>query len=212
VTEFTRGHVKICGVTTLGDANAVVDAGATSIGFNLAPVSPRRLSLERALALSAATKGRILRVGIFGESDDAFILNALDVIDFEAVQLHGPLNDALLKALRERNVSIVKALSIESDEFYDFDERTVDAVLIDGAAPGSGVAHSWEELASRPFSVPVIAAGGLNADNVAATIALTGAWGVDSASGVELSPGVKDRELVKSFVDNAREAFAKETT
>jgi phosphoribosylanthranilate isomerase len=212
VIEFTRGHVKICGVTTLGDANAVIDAGATSIGFNLAPSSPRRLSLERALALSAATKGRIVRCAIFGESDDDFILNALDVIDIDVVQLHGPLDETLLTALRERRVSIVKALSIESDEFYDFDDSAVDAVLIDGAQPGSGVAHSWQELASRSFSVPVIAAGGLNVDNVAATIALTGAWGVDAASGVEQSPGVKDRELVKSFVENARRAFGEETT
>jgi phosphoribosylanthranilate isomerase len=60
--------------------------------------------------------------------------------------------------------------------------------------------------------VPVIAAGGLNADNVAATIALTGAWGVDTASGVEQSPGVKDRDQVKRFVDNARAAFAQERT
>jgi phosphoribosylanthranilate isomerase len=211
VTEFNRGHVKICGVTTLGDANAVIDAGATSIGFILAS-SPRQLSIERALALSAATEGRTIRTAVFRDNHNAFILNALDVIDVEVVQVHGPLDDALVAALRERGLAIVKALSIESDEFYDFDESAVDAVLIDGAIPGSGVAHSWEELASRSFRVPVIAAGGLNADNVAATIALTGAWGVDTASGVEQSPGVKDRDQVKRFVDNARAAFAQERT
>lgn len=210
MTEITRGHVKICGVTTLGDANAVIAAGATSIGLILAK-SPRQLSLERALALSAATKGRILRTAVFRDNDEAFIVHALNVIDVDVVQVHGPLPDTLRDEIRRRGSLVVKALAIESDEFYDFDEREVDAVLIDGASPGCGVAHSWEELGARSFSVPVIAAGGLTPDNVAATIALTGAWGVDTASGTELSPGVKDRDKVQRFVDQARAAFIQET-
>lgn len=210
MTEITRGHVKICGVTTLGDANAVIAAGATSIGLILAK-SPRQLSLERALALSAATKGRILRTAVFRDNDEAFIVHALNVIDVDVVQVHGPLPDTLRDEIRRRGSLVVKALAIESDEFYDFDEREVDAVLIDGSSPGSGVAHSWEELGARSFSVPVIAAGGLTPDNVAATIALTGAWGVDTASGTELSPGVKDRDKVQRFVDQARAAFIQET-
>lgn len=212
MTEFLRGHVKICGVTTLVDANAVIDAGATSIGFNLAARSPRKLSLERAMALCAATMGRTVRWAVFRERDNDFIVDSLDVIDVEVVQLHDELDDELAAALHERGVAIVKALAIGTDEFYDFDERTVDAVLVDGAVPGSGVVHSWEALASRNFSVPVIAAGGLNADNVASTISLTGAWGVDTASGVESSPGVKDRDQLRAFVDNARAAFASERT
>ena len=117
-------------------------------------------------------------------------------VEPDAVQLHGPLSDDLHRRLRARGVSIVKALSIGSDEFYSFDERAVDAVMVDGATPGSGVAHSWEELATRSFSVPVIAAGGLSDRNVADVIAETGVWGVDSASGVESAPGVKDRDLI----------------
>ncbi len=211
MVEFTRGHVKICGVTTLGDANAVIGAGATSVGFILAK-SPRQLSLERALALCEATKGRTIRTAVFRDNTRDFVLHALDVIDVEVVQFHGPLDHALVAALRARDLAIVKALSIESDEFDNFDESTVDAVLIDGASPGSGAAHSWEGLATRNFSVPVIAAGGLNADNVATAIALTGAWGVDTASGVESSPGVKDRDQVKRFITIARAAFDLENT
>lgn len=211
MVEFARGYVKICGVTTLGDANAVIDAGATGIGLIFA-ASPRQLSLERAMAICAATKGRALRTAVFRNNDNTFILNALDVVDVEIVQIHGPLDGELLKRLRQRGVAIVKALPIESDEFYDFDESTVDAVMIDNAEPGSGIAHSWDELTERSFSVPVIAAGGLNAGNVASIIALTGAWGVDTASGVESSPGVKDRDEVRAFVDSARTAYATETT
>ncbi len=76
---------------------------------------------------------------------------------------------------------MVKALSILSDEFYSFDDARVDAVMVDGATPGSGASHSWEELAERPFAVPVIAAGGLNESNVADVIAAYPASGASTA-------------------------------
>jgi phosphoribosylanthranilate isomerase len=105
-------------------------------------------------------------------------------------------------------VRVVKALDIEGGEFESFDEIGVDAVLIDGPRPGSGFAHSWDRLASRTFNVPVVAAGGLNATNVAAVVVATDAWGVDCSSGVEASPGVKDARLVSDFVASARNAWA----
>jgi phosphoribosylanthranilate isomerase len=206
VDDRTPWYVKICGVTTLGDANAVIDAGASALGLILTK-SPRKLSLDRALAIAAATKGRIVRTAVFNEDSDDVVLEAVDLLDVDAVQLHGPLSDSLLAALRERGLTIVKALYIGSDEFFDFDDRGVDMVHVDGARPGSGQTHSWDELAVRPFSVPIIAAGGLRADSVADVVTLINVWGVDTASGVESSPGIKDRELVKRFVDNATTAF-----
>jgi phosphoribosylanthranilate isomerase len=204
-------YVKICGLTTLGDANAAIDAGASAIGLILA-TSPRHLSTDRALAIAEATNGRVQRVLVFRDNDDAFIIDAVDLIGPEAVQLHGPLSDHLRSQLRERNVQIIKALSIASDEFFDFDDAHTDAVLVDGASPGSGESHSWEELAERDFHVPVIAAGGLTDANVADVIASTTVWGVDSASGVESTPGVKDREKLGHFVDNARRGFLERVT
>jgi phosphoribosylanthranilate isomerase len=207
VTDFDASFfVKICGVTTLGDANAAIDAGASAVGLNLA-TSSRHLSLDRALAIAEATRGRVLRTLVFFDNDDESILHAVDLIEPDAVQIHGPMSDALIAQLRQRDVRIIKALSIASDEFYDFDDASVDAVMVDGATPGSGESHSWEELFERSFSVPVIAAGGLNDANVANVIKETRVWGVDSASGVESSPGVKDRERMNDFVANAQGAF-----
>ena len=203
---FANHLVKICGVTTLGDANAAINAGANAIGLILAR-SPRQLSLDRALAIAAATGGRTLRTVVFRDNKDAFILSALDVVDADVVQVHGDLSGELLSELRARNLKVVKALAIGSDEFFDFDEGSVDAVLVDGVRPGSGQCHSWDDLAQRRFSVPVIAAGGLTSENVAAVIAEIGAWGVDTASGVESSPGVKDRAAMHHFIENARRAF-----
>jgi phosphoribosylanthranilate isomerase len=207
VTDFDVPYfVKICGVTTLGDANAAIDAGADAIGLILA-TSPRQLSLDRAFAIAESTRGRVLRTLVFRDHDDDFVREALDLVDADVVQIHGALSDALLADVRERAVRVVKALSIGSDEFFDFDDGRVDAVLVDGATPGSGERHSWEELSERSFGVPIIAAGGLDESNVASVIATTRVWGVDSASGVESSPGVKDRERLVNFVDHARDAF-----
>jgi phosphoribosylanthranilate isomerase len=212
VTDFDVPYlIKICGVTTLGDANAAIDAGANAIGLNLA-TSKRHLSVDRALAIAEATKGRVLRTLIFSDNDDEEIQDAVDLIGPDAVQIHGTLSDDLALALRGRSVHIIKALVIGSDEFYEFDEDGVDAVMVDGATPGSGESHSWVELSERSFDVPVIAAGGLDESNVASVIAETHAWGVDSASGVESSPGVKDRQRLTRFVDGARDAFRERAT
>ena len=204
---WSHGYVKICGVTTVADALTAVDVGANALGVIFA-TSPRRVNADRARAILDATRGTLLRCGVFRENGDDAIVELSRSLDFDVVQLHGPLSERLLANLRERPVRIVKALNIDDDEFDEFDESRVDAVMIDGPRPGSGVAHSWDRLASRPFAVPVIAAGGLNADNVADIVAVTRAWGVDSSSGVEARPGVKDADLVAQFVSRARSAWA----
>jgi phosphoribosylanthranilate isomerase len=204
---WSHGYVKICGVTSVADALTAVDVGANALGVIFA-TSPRRVDTEQARAILDATKGSLLRCGVFRENSDDYIIDHSRSLDFDVVQLHGPLSDRLLATLRERPIRIVKALNIEDDEFDGFDESRVDAVMIDGPRPGSGVAHSWDRLASRPFVVPVIAAGGLTAQNVADVVVMTRAWGVDSSSGVEARPGVKDTELVAQFVSRARGAWA----
>jgi phosphoribosylanthranilate isomerase len=204
---WSHGYVKICGVTSVADALIAVKVEANALGVIFA-TSPRRVNVDQARAILDATKGSLLRCGVFRENSDDDIIEHSRSLDFDVVQLHGPLSDRLLATLRERPVRIVKALNIEDGEFDVFDESQVDAVMIDGPRPGSGVAHSWERLGSRPFVVPVIAAGGLTSLNVADVVARTRAWGVDSSSGVEVRPGVKDAELVEQFVSRARDAWA----
>jgi phosphoribosylanthranilate isomerase len=204
---WSHGYVKICGVTSVADARIAVDEGANALGVVFA-ASPRRVTIDQARAILDATKGSLLRCGVFRENADDNIIEHVHSLDLDVVQLHGPLSDRLFATLRERPIRIVKALSIEDDEFDVFDESRVDAVMVDGPHPGSGVAHSWDRLASRPFAVPLIAAGGLTAQNVTDVVVTTRAWGVDSSSGVEARPGVKDHELVKQFVSRARSAWA----
>jgi phosphoribosylanthranilate isomerase len=204
---WSRGYVKICGVTSVADALTAVNVGANAVGVIFA-TSPRRVPVDQARAILDATKGSLLRCGVFRENSDDDIIEHSRSLGFDVVQLHGPLSDRLWASLREQPVRIVKALNIDDEEFDVFDESRVDAVMIDGPHPGSGIAHSWDRLDSRPFGVPVIAAGGLNVDNVADVVVQTRAWGVDSSSGVEAHPGVKDAELVEQFVSRARGAWA----
>ena len=207
VTNFSStSFVKICGLTTPDDIAVSVRAGADALGLILAS-SPRQISVEAAQTLAALAKDHIPIWAVFRDQADEWILNAIDKIEPDAVQLHGKLSDVLLNGARARATQVVKALAIGSDDFLTFDESKVDAVLIDGHQPGSGIVHSWDALFERPFAVPVIAAGGLNPDNVAIEIVRSRAWGVDTASGVESAPGVKDHTLVMHFVENARRAF-----
>jgi phosphoribosylanthranilate isomerase len=201
------GFVKICGVTSLDDAKVVVDAGASALGLVLA-ASSRQLTLDQARVIADATSGNLLRFAVFRHNDDEFILEHVDALRPDVVQVHGTLSVSLLHALRERPVLVVKALSVDEPEFLTFDDTGVEAVLIDGPRPGSGTTYSRDHLERREFLVPVIAAGGLTARNVADLIDASRVSGVDTSSGVERSPGAKDHDLVREFIGTARAAFA----
>jgi phosphoribosylanthranilate isomerase len=203
--------VKICGITSIGDARVTVDAGADALGLNFTQ-SVRHLTVEQAHEIAAAINGSILRVGIFGNDSDEFVVDVVNGSGVDAAQIHGPLSEELRDSLRARGVLVIKALSIGTTEFLEFDDANVDAVLIDGPTPGSGQTHPWHDMTRRQFARPVIVAGGLNALNVVDVLEDTRAWGADVASGVESAPGVKDPANVRDFVANARAYFDREET
>jgi phosphoribosylanthranilate isomerase len=198
--------VKICGITSIDDARTVVNNGGDAIGLILAE-SARRLTIGTARDIADAVQGAVLRVAVFRHNAPEFILAGVDAIGVDVAQVHGELPAELIGELHRRGLMVVKALSASEEAFRSFDESTVDAVLIDGPAPGSGEEHEWPDLAERGFRRPVIAAGGLTPGNVASVIDATGAWGVDVSSGVESAPGVKDPVLVRDFIVNARTRF-----
>jgi phosphoribosylanthranilate isomerase len=208
VPEFTshRSFIKICGVTTLEDADLVVSSGASAIGVILTD-SRRRIDLERAAQIVERVDGQLVRVAVVRGSEQPLIDEVLEHLDIDVVQVHGEMSADLLARLRRREVGVIKALSVGSDELDQFEQLSVDALLIDGPIPGSGESHSWKSLTEHEFQRPVIGAGGLNATNVAGLIDHFGVWGVDVASGVESSPGVKDPRRVLDFVATARRHF-----
>lgn len=201
-----RPFIKICGVTTLDDTRHVIDAGASAIGLNFA-TSPRAVSPATAARIATEARGQITRVAVFRDRSDEEIQAVLELVDVDAVQLHDTLSSELVRLVRARGLIVIKALVVTSDEYSTFDERAVDAVLLDGPRAGSGETYDWQTLRTRSFNVPVIGAGGLREENVCAFIDQIRPWGVDTASGVEQSPGRKDAQRVTNFVANARRAF-----
>ena len=190
-------------MTTVADAKLVADAGADALGVILAD-SPRRVTLETAAEICTSVRGRLARVGVFRHVTYDEVARCLDALDLDALQIHGGLPEGVATLARARGLALIEALSVTD---LDAASGVGDAYLIDGARPGSGIAHDWGDVARRGWDRPIIVAGGLTAETVAGVLATVDAWGCDVASGSESSPGVKDRARVESFVRNARQYF-----
>ena len=209
-------QVKICGINSAAAADAVVRAGADFGGLVFFPKSPRNLSLEEGARLAERMRGRLrLAALVVDESDDRLAAIAAQVKpDF--FQLHGRETPARVAEIRARfGLPVIKALSVaEPGDFprmAEFEPVTdlflFDAVpAADATRPGGhGAAFDWQLLRGRQFSRPWFLAGGLNPENVARAVEVSGAQMVDVSSGVESAPGVKSDSRIADFVSAARE-------
>ena len=206
MAELVVPRIKICGVTSLRDAQMVVDAGADAIGLIFA-ASVRQVVGTVSSDIVRHLGERVWCVGVFRHQEDHEIVRIVDRDGLTTVQLHDPASDALLDALAARDVRVIRALGSHDTTLRERERAQIVAVVVDGARPGSGVANDWAKLAAMAFDVPLIAAGGLDPDNVASVVADVRPWGVDVASGVERAHGVKDPVKVATFVARAREAL-----
>lgn len=200
--------VKICGVTRTEDAELACREGATAIGVNFWPGSKRFVDDARAARILAAVAPGVAKVGVFVNASPAEVETRL-ALGLDWVQLHGdelPHEWGHLSAPR-----LVRALRVRDRAALDEAERwAVRYFLYDAAAEGyggSGRLAPWELLTGAPR--PFLLAGGLGPDNVAAAIAAVRPDGVDVASGVEASPGVKDPAKLAAFIRNALAAAAR---
>lgn len=200
--------VKLCGITSVADAALCVDAGADAIGLNFHPRSPRSVSVEAARVIAASVKGRTLVVGVFVDASFEAITQAIREVGLGCVQLHGDEPPELLarllphayKAIRVRDAS-----SIALARRYGGEHVLLDA-FVPGEPGGTGRTFAWELATELARERRVTLAGGLVPGNVAAAIAAVRPYAVDTASGVERAPGVKDEALVRAFVAAARQA------
>jgi phosphoribosylanthranilate isomerase len=213
--------IKICGVTNVDDARAVVAAGADAIGLNFYADSPRFLPLERAQHVAASLPRKIVRVGVFVNAPAEVICGAFDMLGLDLIQLHGDESPEFLGELGERPV--MRAFRMGAEGLCPAAEYlarcrelgTLPAmVLVDahrsGQYGGTGVVADWNTLTREREllgGIPLVLAGGLNAENVGEAIGRVYPTAVDTASGVEISPGRKDADAVIRFVAAARRAF-----
>jgi phosphoribosylanthranilate isomerase len=196
-------RVKICGVTRLEDAVAVERAGADAIGLNFVEGSKRRITLQQALTIVQSLGPFISRVGIFVNRPLHELEEIAQVLRLDTVQLHGQ-EDAIYARSLSKHYRIIKAVSFQSQSPKDLLDFPADAVLLDGLRPGSGETFDWVVAKSFKGFPNLILAGGLTPGNVKVAIEALEPYGVDTASGVESSPGIKDHGLVSDFLRAAK--------
>ena len=199
-------RIKVCGFTRAEDIRAALDAGVDLIGLNLAR-GPRRISLEQATLLARLVPPGVGVVALFVDADEATILAAAAVLRVAAVQLHGEESAELCARIRTR-VPLIKAFRVaQASDLAQVRGFPADTCLLDAAVPGAhgGTGTSWNHawLSSVDLGMPVILAGGLTPANVRAAVQATRPWAVDTASGVETAPGLKDPALMSAFVQGA---------
>lgn len=202
-------RVKICGFTRPQDVHDAVAAGADALGLNLAR-GPRRIELAHATALAALVPPLVHTVLLFVDAGEDDILAAAAATRCSAVQLHGDEPPELAERLRRR-LPVIKAFRIAAAADLDrVRGYPADAYLLDASVPGAhgGTGTVWDHglIAGRDLGAPVILAGGLHPGNVAAAIAVARPYAVDTASGVESAPALKDAARMRAFVAAARGA------
>jgi phosphoribosylanthranilate isomerase len=202
-------HIKICGITNLRDAHAAIEAGTDMLGFNFYPPSPRSIAPGECSEITtrlAKEFPQIILVGVFVNMPVEQVKAILTGCGLHLAQLHG---DEPAQMVAEFNGRAFKAIRLPvSESVYPFLSATHPALLVDAAVKGvyggSGVVADWSVAAKLSKQFPLLLAGGLTSENVSEAVRQVHPWGVDVASGVEASPGMKDPRKMKAFVDAVR--------
>ncbi len=201
-------RIKICGITRLEDARAAVDAGASALGFVFYKKSPRYISPSKAKRIVDVMPPFISITGVFVNEREGAIRDIAGFCALDALQLHGDEDYHTCHRLRRYGPKLIKAFRVgEGFNLGAVDAYKVDALLFDAfdkdAFGGSGKIFRWELLKDLRTRLPVILSGGLTPLNVAEAVRVIKPYAVDVSSGVEKSPGIKDRDLIRSFIQNA---------
>lgn len=201
--------IKICGITRESDALGAVSQGATALGF-IFTSSPRRVEVEVARDIIKRVPKQTMTVGVFRNSDIAEVQEIVERTGVSAVQLHGHEDVDFISEVKMLVPVVIKAIVCDSQLLKEFDESEADFLLVDGENPGSGETHDFSPLKELMLLTPVIAAGGLTPLTVHGIARDFPVSGVDVATGVESSPGVKDPVLVAQFIRAARDGFSQQ--
>jgi phosphoribosylanthranilate isomerase len=210
--------IKICGLSTAATLAAALDAEADMVGFVFFEKSPRNVTPDVARALARQARQRAEIVALSVDATDEALAAIVAATEPDYLQLHGRESpERVAQIQRKFGISAIKAIGVaEAADFAKADEYmdAADALLIDAKAPegailpgGNGVPFDWRLARDFHPRKPWLLSGGLDAQNVALAIALSGTRGVDVSSGVESAPGVKDIAKIKAFIDAARAAF-----
>ena len=206
---------KICGINSPDALEAAVDGGAGYVGFVFYAASPRFVTPVQAVMIAAPAPADVKKVGLFVDAEDSAIQETLDACPLLALlQFHGAESpERVIEAKETFGLPVIKAIKLAGpDDLFAAGNYLgyADMLLFDakppeemeGALPGgNALAFDWELLSGAQWPCPWLLSGGLNTDNLAEAVEITGAGMVDVSSGVEDAPGHKDPERITAFLE-----------
>ena len=205
---------KLCGLNTVQDIDAAIQAGAAYVGFVFFAKSPRNLDIAEARELALRVPVGIAKVALVVNADIISLDQITASVPLDMLQLHGDESLERVAEVKARyGLPVMKALGIATSEDVERAQTysgVADQLLLD-AKPmagqdlpgGNGFSFDWTLLQGQTWSVPWMLAGGLTPANVASAVQLSGAQQVDVSSGIEITPGQKSSELMAEFVSQA---------
>ncbi|HEY6183047.1 MAG TPA: phosphoribosylanthranilate isomerase [Terriglobales bacterium] len=214
--------IKICGMTNLEDALATANAGPNAVGFVFYDKSPRNIDPQTAKSIVSKLPPRLEKVGVFVHGANAGMEKIAREVGLTGVQVHadpsvnGHPPEPQLPPQFKRYVALPGKLFFgekgDGLKWFLPRGRRIDAIFLDSSTErlpgGTGEVFDWKQAAPTVGllnrMIPIVVAGGLNAENVGEAIHTLSPWGVDVSSGVEASPGKKDPEKVRAFIQAVR--------
>ncbi len=198
-----RTRVKICGITRAQDALQAVKQGADAIGLVFYPKSPRNVSAAQAAEIVSQIPAFVTVVGLFVDAEPAFIQEVISSVKLDLLQFHG---DETPSACRQYSRPYMKAIRVKNGTNlvqYAADYADARALLLDafaeGVPGGTGLVFDWS-LIPQNLPLPIVLAGGLNAENVGVAIEQVRPYAVEVSGGVEASKGIKDAAKIAAFM------------
>ena len=207
-------EAKICGINSPDALEAAVDGGARYVGFVFYAPSPRFITPEQAVMIAAPAPADVKKVGLFVDAEDGAIQATLDACPLDMLQFHGAESpERVMEAKKTFGLPVIKAIKLAGpDDLFRAGDYlgSADMLLFDakppddleGALPGgNALAFDWELLSGAQWPCPWLLSGGLNTDNLAEAVEITGTGMVDVSSGVEDTPGHKDPARITAFLE-----------
>jgi phosphoribosylanthranilate isomerase len=201
--------VKICGITNLEDALVAVAAGADALGFNFYKPSPRYIKPQHALEIVEQLPDSILTVGVFVNEEAETVRGIADGARLRALQLHGDETPEYCRELAT-DFYVIKTFAV-SDAFdiRAVERYKVEAIMLDtkhnNLRGGTGRVFDWSVALHVAPTIPkLFLAGGLSPENVKNAVEIVRPFAVDACSALEDTPGKKNPERMRVFVNAVR--------
>ena len=203
-------RVKICGITSVEDAQNVCDSGADAIGLVFYEKSPRNVSILQAAEICNSLPPFVNSVGLFLNASTEFVNAVLASVSVDLLQFHGSESPDYCASFNHPYIKAIGMKDVDSFEQFDSIAKSypdAKGFLVDshatGKAGGTGETFEWAN-APINYNKPIILAGGLTPDNIADAIHQAPVYGYDLSSGVESKPGIKDKEKIVQLMSEVK--------